>query len=473
MARVVAERAAELHGLHGRHDLDAELGAEGAARVEEAAGRPVALAGHDAAYRGQAGAGGAVGQGVQEGDGVRVMRRSEKAVHRLPLDCVIAQSAEQHEREPERLGLTAEQRRAPRIYLEHDPPRAHPTDTRHPVDDPDVLLVHVTAFNALMWDAGRTPTRVIEHGVVVPDGVVYSGEIPRALAVVNNIARRGRRLGHDVLARVRARVPVDLVGMGARDAGGLGEVSHRDLPAFEARYRVFFNPIRYTSLGLAVCEAMMIGMPIVGLATIGSALLITGYAQEFGPVPPMRVAQIGYGAGNRDFADMPNVLRVLIGEADAAAASHTVVVLEAEIDDMNPQIFGVLMDRLLAQGALDVFYTPIQMKKNRPGTLLTVVAPPARRQQIAEVIFSETTTIGLRHHEVERECLEREIVSVETPLGAVRFKLAWRGGRVINAVPEYDDCVALATKHALPVKEVQAIALQAYGARRLEGSRLP
>ena len=118
------------------------------------------------------------------------------------------------------------------------------------------------------------------------------------------------------------------------------------------------------------------GSQKVEMVTPTGALLVTGYAQEFGPVPPMRIAQIGYGAGNRDFSDTPNVLRVLIGESEVAAASHTVVVVEAEIDDMNPQIFGVLMDRLLAQGALDVFYTPIQMKKNRPGTLLTVIAAP-------------------------------------------------------------------------------------------------
>jgi uncharacterized protein (DUF111 family) len=106
------------------------------------------------------------------------------------------------------------------------------------------------------------------------------------------------------------------------------------------------------------------------------------------------------------------------------------------------------------------------MKKNRPGTLLTVIAPPEKRSVIADVVFSETTTIGLRHYEVERECLDREIVKVETPLGPVRFKIAWRAGRIINAVPEYEDCLALATTHKLAVKDVQATALQAYGAQR-------
>jgi hypothetical protein len=122
------------------------------------------------------------------------------------------------------------------------------------------------------------------------------------------------------------------------------------------------------------------------------------------------------------------------------------------------------MDRLYAAGALEVFYIPVQMKKNRPGTLLTVVVPPARQPAIADVIFRETTTIGLRHYEVERECLRREIIDVQTPLGAVRFKLAWRDGRIVNAVPEFEDCARLAASSNLSVKEVQAIAVQAYGA---------
>jgi len=129
---------------------------------------------------------------------------------------------------------------------------------------------------------------------------------------------------------------------------------------------------------------------------------------------------------------------------------------------MNPQIFGAAMERLYAAGALEVFYVAVQMKKNRPGTLLTVVAPPEKRAALADVIFRETTTIGIRHSEVERECLRREIVSVETPLGAVRFKIAYRDGRVINAITEFDDCARLAAVHNVSVKEVQAVALRAY-----------
>ena len=181
-------------------------------------------------------------------------------------DCVLFQARRHYEVDQYEL-LSDAQRRLPRIYLEHDPPRESPTDTRHPVDDPDVLLVHVTAFNALMWDSGRTPTRVIEHGVLVPEDARYTGELERGLVVVNNLRTRGRRLGLDVFHRARAEVPLDLVGMDAESAGGRGEVPPPDLPAFMARYRLFFHPVRYTSLGLALCEAMMVGMPIVGLAT--------------------------------------------------------------------------------------------------------------------------------------------------------------------------------------------------------------
>jgi hypothetical protein len=170
--------------------------------------------------------------------------------------------------------LSPAQRNLPRIYLEHDPPRDHPTDMRHPVDDPNVLLVHVTPFNELMWDNGSTPTRVVEHGVIVPPGVRYSGELARGLIVVNNIARRGRRLGGDIFTKVREQIPLDLVGMGAEELGGIGEVELSGLAAFSAHYRFFFNPIRYTSMGLAVIEAMMIGMPVIGLATTEMATAI-------------------------------------------------------------------------------------------------------------------------------------------------------------------------------------------------------
>lgn len=183
-----------------------------------------------------------------------------------PLDAVLHQSLGTW-RYDRHIVLSPAQRRLPQLYLEHDPPRASPFEMRHPLAGENALLVHVTHFNELMWDNGETPTRVIEHGVTVPPEVRYTGELERGLVIVNDLATRGRRLGLDVFERVRELVPLDLVGMRSEALGGLGEISPPDLPAFAARYRFLFNPIRWTSLGLAVCEAMHVGLPVIGLAT--------------------------------------------------------------------------------------------------------------------------------------------------------------------------------------------------------------
>ena len=188
-------------------------------------------------------------------------------------DCILYQHKNNWVRDQYEI-LSDEQRRLPRVYLEHDPPLGNPTDEKHWVDDENVLVVHVTPFNQLMWDCGRAPTRVIEHGVLVPEGVRYTGEIERGIVVINHLSSRGRRLGPDVFLAAREEVPLDLVGMAAEELGGIGEIPPTELAAFECRYRFFFNPIRYTSLGLAVCEAMMLGMPIVGLATTEMATAI-------------------------------------------------------------------------------------------------------------------------------------------------------------------------------------------------------
>lgn len=192
------------------------------------------------------------------------------------------------------------------------------------------------------------------------------------------------------------------------------------------------------------------------------ALILTEYADAFGPMPAMRVQQVGYGAGDRDLPETPNVVRVFLGEADRAAAAMRVAVLQCEIDDMNPQIFGAVMDRLYAAGALEVFYQPVQMKKNRPGTLMTVVCAPDRRDALADLVFRETTTIGIRYDEMSRLCLDREVVPVETAYGMVRFKVARRDGAVLNAQPEFDDLARLAAEHDLPIKRVQAEAQRAW-----------
>ncbi|PYR56144.1 MAG: nickel pincer cofactor biosynthesis protein LarC [Acidobacteria bacterium] len=213
--------------------------------------------------------------------------------------------------------------------------------------------------------------------------------------------------------------------------------------------------------------ALLKGTPVYStgvqmeLVTPTGALLITGYAREFGPLPAMTMDAVGYGAGDRDLKDTPNVLRVLRGERSAAAADERLVALECEIDDMNPQLFGPLMDGLYAAGALDVFYTAVMMKKNRPGTLVTVLACPDRRDAIVDRLFRESTTIGVRYRDLHRARLDRVMETVETPYGAVRFKVARRGNEILNASPEFDDCVRLAAERGVPIKDVQAAAIKA------------
>lgn len=207
------------------------------------------------------------------------------------------------------------------------------------------------------------------------------------------------------------------------------------------------------------------GVPVYGagegeLLTPTGALLITSYAQSYGPLPALRLEGTGQGAGSRDAPGRPNVLRVIVGDEQTGAAER-VLVLECEIDDMSPQLYGPLLDRLLQAGALDAYLTAVQMKKGRPGTLVTVLAPPALKAALEDVLFAETTTLGVRAQEWDRTALEREVVGVDTPYGRVGVKVARRHGRVVNVQPEFEDCLRAAQAGGHPVKEVWAAALAA------------
>lgn len=208
---------------------------------------------------------GYIGRGTTFPFGENVTEVPVAEVKNLALDAILFQTPANYTKDRYEI-LSERQRQLPAIYLEHDPPQGVPTDTRHIVDDPEVTLVHVTSFNRLMWDCGRTPTRVIDHGVIAPPEQ-YTGKLAKGIVVINNLEDRGRRLGLDVFLEMRKRIPLDLIGMDTEKIGGLGEILHPDLPSFVKDYRFFFNPIRYTSLGLAVIESMMIGLPVVGLAT--------------------------------------------------------------------------------------------------------------------------------------------------------------------------------------------------------------
>lgn len=205
-----------------------------------------------------------IGRGDTFPFGNNVIEIDTEDVRNTQFDCIVFQTPENYLTDQYRL-LNEDQRRLPRIYIEHDPPRQHPTDTKHVVKDPEVAIVHVTHFNRLMWDNNGVQTFVVEHGVEDP-GVPYKGDMEKGIVVINNLPARGRLLGLDIFNEMRKHVPLDLVGMGTEGIGS-GEVLHPQLPAFISHYRFFLNPIRYTSFGLAVCEAMMVGLPVVGLAT--------------------------------------------------------------------------------------------------------------------------------------------------------------------------------------------------------------
>jgi uncharacterized protein (DUF111 family) len=204
------------------------------------------------------------------------------------------------------------------------------------------------------------------------------------------------------------------------------------------------------------------------------AAIVKTLSSRFAPFPAMKIEKAGYGAGTRDFPEHPNLLRLTIGEtlpADAASTSPStsastsndmITVLEANLDDLSPQVLAYAMERLLAEGALDVFSVPVQMKKSRPGALLTVLAKMEDANRLTKLIFAETTTLGVRRRAEQRQTLSRRWETVDTTWGPVRIKIASMNGSVSNYAPEYEDCRALAEAHRVPLKEVIQEAVQAY-----------
>jgi uncharacterized protein (TIGR00299 family) protein len=202
------------------------------------------------------------------------------------------------------------------------------------------------------------------------------------------------------------------------------------------------------------------------LVTPTGAAIVKTLAKRFAPFPRMKVDKTGYGAGARDFAGHPNVVRLTVGEAQPELSTEmpedTIVVLEANIDDLNPQVFGYMMDRLLEEGALDVFGVPVQMKKNRPGMLLTVLCRAEDASKLTHLIFTETTTLGVRQREEKRQTLARRWITVATRWGDVRLKIASMNGIETNCAPEYEDCRRIAAERHIPLKSVMQEAMQLY-----------
>jgi uncharacterized protein (TIGR00299 family) protein len=218
-------------------------------------------------------------------------------------------------------------------------------------------------------------------------------------------------------------------------------------------------------------EAGRAGAPVVGVdlaletVTPTAAALITELADGYGPIPAMRLVAAGYGAGTR-LTPEPNILRVLLGEAASPenAEEETLDLLETSIDDMNPELYGYLLERLFAEGALDAHLAPVIMKKNRPGVVLSVLCRPDDTTRLRGLLFAETTTLGIRTQRVARHCLPRTSESVATPYGPVRVKVARWGESSLKAAPEYEDCRAAAQAYGVPLRDVYAAALAAWQA---------
>ena len=202
------------------------------------------------------------------------------------------------------------------------------------------------------------------------------------------------------------------------------------------------------------------GVPIRGIniesetVTPTGAAIMTTLGQNFGDQPNMRVEKIGYGAGQKEFSQRPNLFRLVLGYPEPAWKQEEMLVIETNIDDMNPEFYDYVLERLFAAGARDVFLSPIQMKKNRPATLLRVIAEPAKQQELARILFAETSTIGIRHYPVRRLVLNRKSAIVKTRFGPVRLKIVDQSDGTERATPEYDDLKRIAAAKKVPLKVV-------------------
>ncbi len=238
---------------------------------------------------------------------------------------------------------------------------------------------------------------------------------------------------------------------------GIESLAFSPIPLGRATVSSLHGPL--PAPGPATLELLR-GLPVVGIAiesetvTPTGAALVRALGKSFGPQPPMILEKIGYGAGQKEFAGRPNLFRLLVGRENRAFGAEPMIVLETNIDDMNPQFYEHAMERLFAAGARDVFLAPIQMKKNRPATLLSVIAAPGDREKLAAIIFQETSTIGLRSYAVERLILRREAKKVKTRFGEVTVKIVELPDGSKRTTPEYDELKRLAAAHKLPLKRI-------------------
>jgi uncharacterized protein (TIGR00299 family) protein len=394
---------------------------------------------------------------------------------------------------------------APHNHIEHDHPHTHGHEEHEHEHthqgDPVALLEHNYALQSPA--PGRTAVGSAPHpepGSHEHDhaaGRSHSREHGRGLSEIRDIIRKAA-----ISEVARNNAIAIFEALGAAEAKihytNIEEIHFHEVGAVDAMVDIVCAAVGAEALGIdeIVCSPLNVGggtvqcahgtLPVPAPATLellkdapvyssgvqaelvtptGAAIVKT-LAKRFASFPPMKVVTAGYGAGTRDFEGQANVVRITIGETQpelsADISAETITVLEANIDDLNPQVFGYVMDRLLEEGALDAFGMPVQMKKNRPGMLLTVLCRTEDASKLTHLIFTETSTLGVRQREEQRKVLARKWVTVATRWGDVRLKVASINGAVTNYAPEYEDCRRIATKRRVPLKNVMQEALQLY-----------
>ena len=325
----------------------------------------------------------------------------------------------------------------------------------------------LSALHALVQTAHEHKHRHLSHiRTIIQDSQLSDSVKQRAIAIFTKLAEAEARVHNEPVEHVHFHevgaldAIVDVVG--AAICFDLLEVDHFVCsPIHVGSGTVEMAHGRFPVPPPAVTELLK-GVPFYStdlkgeLLTPTGAAIITTVCNEYGPIPQMRVEYTGYGAGTREYEKFPNVLRVMIGEVDSGGVTDEKLwMIETNLDDVSSQILGYVMDRAFELGARDCYFTPVQMKKNRPGVLLSILAEADRKIELMELIFTETTTLGIRTYEVTRRALDREMVKVQTPYGPIDVKVAKLNGRVVNEMPEFEQCREAAQKAGVALKEVE------------------
>ena len=326
-----------------------------------------------------------------------------------------------------------------RVETAHEHKHRHLSDIRKIIDDSqlsdDVKQRSIAIFTRLAEAEARVHNEPIEH--------VHFHEVGALDAIVDVV---GAAICFEMLAIERFVCSPIHVG------SGTVEMAHGRFPVPPPAVAELLKGVPFYSTDLKG-----------ELLTPTGAAIITTVCKDFGPIPQLRLEGTGYGAGTRDYENFPNVLRVMIGESDASdQTEQTLWMLETNVDDVSPQIIGHVMDRAFTLGARDCYFTPIQMKKNRPGVLLSILCDPEKKTAMTDLLFMETTTIGVRSYQVNRRALDRQIVRVETFYGPIDVKVARLNGRVVNAMPEFDQCRQAAERKGVALREVEDAARLAF-----------